>query len=90
MSNDVAVTAGMSYALILMGIVLFVSVLLWGILGPHVHDMLNYATSMSSSAKVDTGVERVRLAWDYWPLWGGGALLLYGYQRAVNESRRGL
>lgn len=83
------VHARMSWALVAMGFTLFMGALLWGLLNPHVLDMLSYSTSMSSSAHADEGARRVGMVWKYWPLWFGAALMLYGYRRAVNESKRG-
>lgn len=89
MPGEIRVSAGMSWALIAMAITLFMGALLWGILNPQVYTLTGYASSMSSSTQADTGAHRVLLVWKYWPLWFGGALLLYGYRRAVNESKRG-
>lgn len=84
------VEARLSWAFVAMAATLFAGALLWGLLNPHALDILDYADSFSTSAEATTGVDRVRTIWEYWPLWFGGAVLLYGYQRSVNESQRGL
>lgn len=81
------VEARLSWAFVAMAATLFIGALLWGLLNPVTMDMLGYADSFSSSQEATTGIDRVRMIWKYWPLWFGGAILLYGYQRAVNESR---
>lgn len=87
--RPLTVEARLSWAFVAMAATLFVGTLLWGLLNPHALDVLGYADEFSTGSHASTGVKRVRLIWKYWPLWFAGGVLLYGYQRTVNESKRG-
>jgi hypothetical protein len=81
---------GMSWAFVTMATVLFVGALLWGLLNAPMHNVLDKSTDLSDSSDAETGADRVQQIWTYWPLWFGGGVLVWGYFRAVAESRRGV
>jgi len=76
------------FGLFLFG-VMFLAVLLWSFLDGPAHNMLNLTNSMSDSSRGEETVRRVRLLWEFWPLWGGAlAALLISLRRALNETGR--
>lgn len=89
MTQTITVEARLAWALIWMGVVLFVGVLLFGtLLQPHVA-MINEVTREASTqdSVVNQGLNPVEKAVELWPLWFGLGLLYYGYRRAINESK---
>lgn len=87
--SKMRIDAGLSWALVWMGVILFLGALLWGMLDPHIGTVLTVANETSTNSQAaQTGIERIRLVWRLWPFWFGLGLLYYGYRRAINESKR--
>lgn len=87
--QPLTVEARLSWALLWMVVVLFLGTLFWGMLNPHfqtINDVSNQTMGADSEA-AQTGWVRISFLWDYWPVWFAGAMMFYGYRRAVNESK---
>ena len=89
LEESTTVHAGFAWFLLGLGGMLFLSVLVWSFMDGPMHLMLHLSTSMADSSRADEGARRVRLIWEYWPLWGGAlAALLIAFRRATNETGR--
>lgn len=89
LDEDVTVRARFAWFGLVLFAMLLLAVLLWSFLDGPTHQLLSLSTSMSDSSRGEEAVRRVRLIWEYWPLWGGAlAALLIGLRRAVNETGR--
>lgn len=82
-----SVRYAMPWALLLMAIVFVVGTILFVVLDPVVDWMLTFATGWHPEA--DTGLQTTRTFWDYWPLWFGGMLVVFGFAEAIRRSGTG-
>lgn len=87
LEEDLTVRASFAwFGLFLFGILLL-AVFLWSFLDGPAHLSLDLAGDMSTSSRGDEGIRRVRLMWEYWPLWGAALSgLLIAYRRAISET----
>ena len=88
LDQPMTVEAGFAWFWIVLCAVFLVAVFLWSMLDGPVHGLLTLSTDMADSSRGETSARRVRLVWEYWPLWGLLAAILMGYRRAVNETNR--
>lgn len=87
------VRARLAWALVWIGVIIFLGTLIWGMLNPHFYMMGDTGSrtineTAGHSVAYETGWNRVSWIWKLWPLWFGGGLLFWGYRRALNESQR--
>lgn len=79
----------MSYAVIgIIAMGLLLGSFIYAILNPAFHTLLSTAGTLTTSTEAHQGQGIVLKAWNYWPVWFLGLLLMYGYIRAVRESGR--
>jgi|SRR6056297_1911414 len=89
LEESTTVHAGFAWFLLVLFGMLLLATMLWALLDGPMHRMLFLSTSMSDSSRAEEGARRVRLIWEYWPLWGGAlAALLIAFRRATNETGR--
>jgi hypothetical protein len=89
LEDSITVHASFAWFVIVLFGILLLAVVAWAFLDGPMHMVLDMSTDMSDSSRADEGVRRVRLIWEYWPLWGGAlAALLIAFRRATNETRR--
>lgn len=87
--EKLTVESRLAWALIWIGVIIFLGALLWGFLNPHIYMMQEVSNQSSADSQAaQTGWERVTLVWSLWPLWFSLGLLYYGYNRAISESRQ--
>lgn len=91
--RTLTVESRLAWALLWIGVVVFLGALLWGMLNPHFSMMKDTGQRVTNetagaSEAAQTGWDRITWVWEYWPLWSGMGLLYYGYRRALNESKR--
>lgn len=93
LETPVTVESRLAWALLWIGVIIFLGALMWGFLSPHMDmmretggDAVN-STSGESQAAQD-GWNIIMTAWSLWPLWFSLRVLFYGFRKSVNESRR--
>lgn len=87
---NLRVRAGLPWALVVMGMALFLGSLIFAMLDPEVTRLLDMAGQLTDSQDATTGIDRIQQFWDLWPVWFLGAVLMYGYVQSVRKSRRGI
>lgn len=92
-SERITVESRLSWALLWMGVVVFLFALIWGMLNPHVHSMRDTGGQLVNSTAgpsdaAQTGWSRVMIVWELAPLCVALGILYYGLNRALSESRR--
>lgn len=78
--------AAMPWALITIILVFGFGVIVLRVLDPYVGMMLDTAAQFSQREAGSKGVGIVRTAWNYWPIWFPGMLLIFGYVEAHRRS----
>lgn len=81
--------AAMPWAIITVILVFGFGVIVLRVFDPYVTFMLDTAAGMSDREAGSDGIAIVRLAWNYWPIWFTGMLLIFGYVEAHRRSSPG-